>query len=47
MTEQTCQKEKKKGFWKKLLDRIDDKMEEKSKAAPCCGSDNKQGSSCC
>ena len=28
----------KKGFWGKLIEKLDQKMEEKAKAKPCCGS---------
>ncbi len=39
-------KEKKKGFWTKLMEKLDKKMEDKSKAKPCCNSGQK-GKSCC
>lgn len=41
-------KKKKKGFFGKLVDKLDKKMEEKSKNTSCCGgSEKEKGSSCC
>jgi hypothetical protein len=41
-------KEVKKGFWTRLIDSLDKKMEEKAKKASCCASSDKnKGSSCC
>ena len=38
----------KKGFFGRLMERLDKKMEEKAKATPCCGSKDKdKGKSCC
>ena len=45
-----CETEKvvKKGFFAKLIEKLDKKIEEKAKAKPCCGSDDKkEGKSCC
>ena len=41
-------KEKKTGFWARLMERLDKKMEEKAKnyKGSCCGSSSK-GNSCC
>lgn len=40
--------QKKKGFWGKLIDKLDKKMEEKAQKTSCCGgSDGKKGSPCC
>lgn len=39
---------KKKGFIGKLIEKLDKKMEEKSKAKPCCDTkDESKGKSCC
>ncbi|MFA6349863.1 MAG: hypothetical protein WCY12_02930 [Candidatus Omnitrophota bacterium] len=40
---------KPKGFFARLLDRLDKKMEEKSRSqnCGCCGSKNKEDRSCC
>lgn len=38
----------KKGFWGKLLEKVDKKLEEKSKKTSCCSPKDKgKGSSCC
>lgn len=50
MSEQNKSKDQKsnKGFWSQLLDKLDKKIEEKSKKSSCCGPSNKEkGSSCC
>ncbi len=40
--------EKKKGFFGKLVEKLDKKMEEKSKSKPCCDSKDKgEDKSCC
>ncbi len=39
--------EKKKGFFGRMMDKLDKKLEEKSKKTSCCGSDKDKGSSCC
>ncbi len=38
---------KKKGFFGRIMDKLDKKLEEKSKKSSCCGSDKDKGSSCC
>jgi len=50
MTQATeVKQEKKKGFWGRLMEKLDKKMEEKSKKTSCCGGglDKNKGSSCC
>jgi hypothetical protein len=50
MEEKQCGTEaaKKKGWFGKLLEKLDKKMEEKSRGGCCCGpKDPKKGSSCC
>jgi len=39
--------EKKKGFIARLMEKLDKKLEEKSKSAGCCSSSKDKGSSCC
>lgn len=39
--------EKKKGFFGRIMDKLDKKLEEKSKKSSCCGADKDKGSSCC
>ncbi len=39
--------EKKKGFIARLIEKLDKKMEEKSKSAGCCSTSKDKGSSCC
>lgn len=40
--------EKKKGFFARLLEKLDKNLEEKSKKKTCCGSGpDSKGSSCC
>ena len=47
MSDKTKEKKnKKKGWFAGVLDKLDKKMEEKAKKSPCCGGDSK-GSSCC
>jgi len=42
------QKEVKKGFFARLIDKLDKKMQEKAKANSCCGGENKsEKKSCC
>jgi len=45
----STKQEEKKGFFKRMMDKLDKKMEEKAKNAPCCspGKDKEKGSSCC
>jgi hypothetical protein len=48
MKVQTGQKEVKKGFWARLIDKLDKKMQEKAKAESCCGGAGKaEKRSCC
>lgn len=48
MEKEAVQKEeKKKGFFKKLMDKLDKKLEDKTKKTSCCGSSKDKGSSCC
>lgn len=47
---QTTQKqepEKKKGFFARLFERLDKKLEEKAKDSGCCSSNKPKGGSCC
>jgi len=39
--------EKKKGLFKKLVDKVDKKMKEKAKESCCCGESSDKGESCC
>lgn len=39
-------KDKKKGFFGRMFEKLDKKMEDKAKKSPCCGGGDK-GSSCC
>ena len=48
--EKKIEKPAKKGFFKALVEKIDKKMEEKSKQKPCCGSNDaasEDSNSCC
>lgn len=48
MEEKEFQKEeKKKGFFGRIMDKLDKKLEEKSKKPLCCGAAKDKGSSCC
>lgn len=48
MSKDVSKKEKKKGFFGKLIEKLDKKLEEKSKEQSCCSpSDKKNGKSCC
>lgn len=40
-------KEKKKGIFTRMMEKLDKKLEEKSKKSTCCGSNKDKGSSCC
>lgn len=40
-------KEGKKGFFGKLFEKIDKKLEEKAQKSSCCGTNKDNGSSCC
>lgn len=45
MSEKEVKKEEKKGFWARLMDRLDKKMEEKAKAGGgCCCSGRREQS---
>jgi len=49
MVEQIKQEtEKKKSFWQRLMDKLDNKMEKKAKSSSCCGGSHKEkdSSSC-
>ncbi|MCR4337293.1 MAG: hypothetical protein NUV91_05760 [Candidatus Omnitrophica bacterium] len=39
--------EKKKGFFSRLMEKLDKKMEVKAQQSSCCGVGKKNGSSCC
>lgn len=43
------EKKSKKGFFTRLLDKLDKKIEEKAKSSSCCckGNDNEGKNSCC
>ena len=41
------EKKLKKGFWARLLESIDKKMEEKAKAGSCCQGKQGEKKSCC
>ncbi len=48
MNKEEKKQNKNKGFFTKLIDNLDKKMEKKSKKSSCCGKDDKgKGSSCC
>jgi hypothetical protein len=48
MEEKQDKAEKKKGWFRELLEKLDKKMEEKARSGCCCGpKDPKKGSSCC
>lgn len=48
MGERPQEKKNKKGFFSRLIDKWDKKMEEKAKETKCCsGSDKSKGKSCC
>ncbi len=48
MSNEKNKKDEKKGFLGKIIDKLDKKMEEKSKEQSCCNpSDKKNGKSCC
>ena len=47
MTDQSEKgKESKKGFFARLMDKLDKKVKEASEKKPCCSSDKEKGSSC-
>ena len=37
----------KKGFLGRIMEKLDKRLEEKSKKSSCCGTDKDKGSSCC
>ncbi len=48
MKERSEEKKTKKGFFSRMFDKLDKKMEEKAKESKCCGgSDKSKGKSCC
>ncbi|MCK5213750.1 MAG: hypothetical protein KAR05_00165 [Candidatus Omnitrophica bacterium] len=40
-------KEKKKGFFARLMEKLDRKLESKAKSRGCCSSEEDKGDSCC
>ncbi|MDP2830716.1 MAG: hypothetical protein Q8O02_00505 [Candidatus Omnitrophota bacterium] len=48
MKDLTSQKKAKRGFFARMIDKLDKKMEEKARESKCCGgSDKSKGKSCC
>ncbi len=48
MKNKTEEKKTKKGFFSRMLDKFDKKMEGKAKSTPCCNQKNNSGkNSCC
>jgi len=48
MSGKNDQKQKKKGFFARIIYKLDKKMREKTKSVPCCcGQNNKGKNSCC
>ncbi len=48
MKDRTDVKKIKKGFFPRMFDKLDKKMEEKAKSQPCCNQQNNSGkNSCC
>jgi len=48
MKDKDGRKQAKKGFFAKIIDKLDKKMQEKAKSGPCCsGRNNKGKNSCC
>lgn len=48
MTEKAGEKKEKKGFFSRMFEKLDKKIEEKAKESKCCsGSDKSKGKSCC
>lgn len=47
MEKQETKKEEKKGIFGRMMEKLDKRLEEKSKKTSCCGSDKDKGSSCC
>lgn len=46
-TKETKKPDKKKGFFGKIIENLDKKLEEKSKKSSCCSPKKDKGSSCC
>ncbi len=48
MKDKTEEKKTKKGFFSRMLEKLDKKMEEKAKSTSCCNGENNPGkNSCC
>ncbi len=48
MKDRTDQEKVKKGFFARMIDKLDKQMQEKAKAKPCCGGNDKSDKkSCC
>ena len=48
MENKSGEKKSEKGFFAKLFDKLDKKMQEKAKSSSCCKGDNREGEkSCC
>ena len=48
MKEKDAQQQIKKGFFARIIDKLDKRMQEKAKVKSCCGGENKPGKkSCC
>lgn len=47
MKDKTEQKKGKKGFFARMIDKLDKKMQEKAKAKSCCCGGDKPDKSCC
>jgi len=45
--EEKAPEKNKKGIFGRLMEKLDKKLEEKSKKTPCCGPNKDKGSSCC
>ena len=43
----SMEQKKKKGFIARIMEKLDKKLEEKSKSSGCCSSSKNKGSSCC
>ncbi|MBU1913209.1 MAG: hypothetical protein KKB22_06745 [Candidatus Omnitrophica bacterium] len=47
MKDKVEEKKTKKGFFSRMFEKLDKKMEEKAKSGPCCKPSDKGGGSCC
>ena len=47
MDQEKDKSEKKKGFFARIIDKLDKKIEDKANKSSCCCSDQKKDSSCC